>query len=63
METLEDQLEYDFSQGCAFKDELVPEAVRYFTGEAMADFDDGEGIFILHFYLLTALSFIYVNLY
>ena len=42
MAGLEDDLEEDFSQGCAFKDDIVPEAVRYFTGEAMMDFEGSD---------------------
>ena len=32
------QMQYDF--GCFIKDELVPNAVKYYTGEAIEDDED-----------------------
>lgn len=40
------QMQYDF--GCFIKDELVPNAVKYYTGEAIEDdeedYDDDEEV-------------------
>lgn len=40
MEQLQEQLELDYAMGVAIKDKVVPSAVRWFTGEALAGDDD-----------------------
>merc|ERR1719375_2954818 len=38
----EDEVEEDYEMGCCFKDEIIPHAVRWYTGEAYGSEDEDE---------------------
>ena len=40
LEKLQDLIEEDYEMGCCFKDEIVPHAVRWYTGEAYGSDDE-----------------------
>ena len=42
IEQLQDLIEEDYEMGCCFKDEIIPHAVRWYTGEAYGSEDEDE---------------------
>eukprot|EP00741_Cyanophora_paradoxa_P008431 tig00001310_g8158.t1 len=39
---LQETVEADYEMGCCFKDQIVPHAVKWFTGEAADDYEDDD---------------------
>ena len=48
LEAINDKMQMQYDLGCFIKDELVPNAVKYYTGEAVEedeeDYDDDEEV-------------------